>query len=158
MNLRRIWLNKLAAFFVGGTVAVGASQNPANAQDRGFGLPSDAQVQAAFGVAYNHLGLMEYCAAKKFATAVDVVNARKVLDAGIAGMSVGPTARAQQAVGQHGTIIGKQLIGLMNTEDPTHPEMVPEGQTVSLADNARAQHTSERTLCHQMAAQVAPLR
>ena len=109
-------------------------------------------------MAYNHLGLMQYCAAKKFASAADVANTRKVLDATITGMDVSPTARAQQAVGQHGNIIGRQLIGLMDPQSSTHPEMVPEGQTVSLADNAHAQHTSERTLCRQMAAQVAPLR
>ena len=122
---------ELAAFLVVGTVA---------------------QIQAAFGVAFNHLGLMQYCAAKKFATIADVANTRKVVDATVAGMDVSPAARAQQAVGQHGNIIGKQLIGLMDPQNQINPEMVPEGQTVSLADNAHAQHTSKRTLCRQMAA------
>ncbi|MGI4799093.1 MAG: hypothetical protein ACRYG8_34660 [Janthinobacterium lividum] len=147
-------IHDLAALLVAGTVAFSVGLSQASAQD----IPTDTQIQAAFGVAYNHLGLMQYCAAKKFASAADVANTRKVLDATITGMDVSPTARAQQAVGQHGNIIGRQLIGLMDPQSSTHPEMVPEGQTVSLADNAHAQHTSERTLCRQMAAQAAPLR
>ena len=126
----------------------------ASAQD----LPTDDQIQAAFGVVYNHLGLMEYCAAKKFAKATDVANTRKVVKATVAGMNVSAASRAQETVGQHGTIIGEQLIGLMDPKNPAHPEMVPKGRTVSLADNAREQNTSERELCGQMAAQAAPLR
>lgn len=152
--MRPIVIGKITAFVVAGAIALSIDANQARAQD----LPTDTQIQAAFGVSYNHLGLMQYCAARKFATAADVANSRKVVEATVAGMNVSPAARAQQEVGQHGTIIGKQIIGLMDPRNPAHPEMVPEGQTMSLADNAKAQHTSERALCRQMAAQAAPLR
>ncbi len=130
-----------------------ASSRPALAQD----IPTDTQVQQAFGTVYNHLGLIEYCAAKGFATAADVANARKSVDATTGGMSVGAAARAQEAVGRRGDIVGKQIIGLMDASNPARPEVVPEGRTMSLADNARSQKSSERTLCQQMAAQVEPL-
>ena len=136
-----------------GTLAWAAYPPFAQAQD----LPTDAQMQAAFGTAYNHLGLMEYCAAKGFARSADVANTRRMVDATVVGMDVTAAARAQEAAGQHGNIVGKQLIGLMQSDNPAHPEMVPDRQTMSLADNARAQKTSERTLCRQMAAQVAPV-
>ena len=114
-------------------------------------------MQAAFGTVYNHLGLMEYCASKGFATATDVANARKAANAAIMGMTTSAATRAQEQVGARGTIVGRQLVGLMNPDDPAHPEMVPEGRTMSLADNARAQKTTEQALCRQMADQVAPL-
>ncbi|WP_174298141.1 hypothetical protein [Sphingomonas bacterium] len=69
-----------------------ASSRPALAQD----IPTDTQVQQAFGRVYNHLGLIEYCAAKGFATAADIANARKTVDATTGGMSVGAAARAQE--------------------------------------------------------------
>ena len=131
-----------------------ADPGTAAAQD----MPTDAQIQAAFGTVYNHLGLMEYCAAKGFATAADVANTRKVVAATIAGMEVSAAAHAQEAIGRRGQIVGKQLIGLMDLDNPAHPEMVLDGQNMSLADSARAQKISERKLCGQMAAQVAPLR
>ncbi|WP_174291997.1 hypothetical protein [Sphingomonas bacterium] len=135
------------------TAAWGSISAPAAAQD----LPTDAQVQAAFGATYNHLGLMEYCAAKGFATAADVANTRKMVDAVTRGITVGAAARAQETVGEGGTIIGEQVIGLMDSSNPARPEVVPAGKTMSLADNARVQKTSERVLCGQMAAQGAPL-
>jgi hypothetical protein len=125
----------------------------AQAQD----LPTDAQLQAAFGTVYNHLGLMEYCAAKGFATATDVANMRRMVDATIAGMTVEAAARAQEDIGRRGDIVGPQFIGLLDSSNPARPELVPEGQTMSLADNARAQKSSERALCGLMAAQVEPL-
>ncbi len=130
------------------------SRGTSKAQD----FPTDAQVQAAFATAYNHLGLMEYCASKQYATAADVANSRKVVAVTVAGMTVSAAARAQEVAGHQGRILGKQLIGLMDPDNPAHPEMVPEGQVMSLADNARAQKTSERELCGQMAAQAAPLQ
>jgi hypothetical protein len=128
-----------------GALALG----PLQAQD-----PTDQQLQTAFGSVYNHLGLMEYCMGKGFATAVDVANTRKSVVATIAGMTVTPAAFAQQAVGRRGDIVGPQVIGLMDSSNPARPEEVREGQTTSLADNARAQKSSERTLCRQMAEQA----
>jgi len=92
----------VAASFVVGILVSGVWSHKVNAQD----LPTDVQIQAAFGVAYNHLGLMEYCAAKRFASTADVANTRKVVDVTVAGMDVSPTARAQQAVGRHGSHSG----------------------------------------------------
>ena len=125
---------------------------PAQAQD----LPTDAQLQAAFGTMYNRLGLIEYCADKGFATAADVVNTRRMVDATVAGMTVEDAAREQEHIGRRGNIVGPQLIGLLDISNPSRPEVVPEGQTMSLANNARAQKSSERELCRQMAAQVQP--
>ena len=88
-------LHELAAFLVAGTFALSVGLNQASAQD----VPTDTQIQAAFGVAYNHLGLMQYRAAKKFATVAEVANTRKVVEATVAGMNVSPTARAQQVIG-----------------------------------------------------------
>lgn len=121
---------------------------PLHAQD----LPTDEQLQAAFGASYNHLGLMEYCVDKGFAKFDDVVNARRTVAAIVAGMDVSAGTRAQQEIGRRGDIVGPQVIGLMGS-NPAHPEAVPEGQTMSLADNARAQKSSERILCKQMAEQ-----
>ena len=120
-------------------------------------LPTDAQIQAAFRTAYNHLGLMEYCQDRGFAAAADVANARKSVNAVVAGMSVGPAARAHEAVGRRGDIVGPQLIGLLDASNSARPEVVPEGRAMSLAANARAQNIPERTLCSQMAPQEAPL-
>ena len=120
-------------------------------------LSTDAQIQAAFGTVYNHLGLMEYCASKGYASVGDVANARKAAAAAIMGMNTTAVARAQEQVGVRGTIVGRQLVGLMDPANPAHPEMVRDGETMSLADNARAQHTTEQALCRQMAEQVAPL-
>jgi len=117
-------------------------------------LPSDEQLQRAFGATYNRLGLVEYCVAKGFANAGDVANARRIVAATLSGMTATPAALAQQEVGRRGTIVGPQVIGLMNPADPAHPEAVGEGQTVSLAENARAQKLSERTLCKQMTEQA----
>ena len=136
-----------------GALAGVACVQPAAAQD----LPSDAQIQQAIGTAYNHLGLIEYCADKGFATTADVANMRKMVGAVSAGLSAGAAARAQEAVGRRGVIVGSQIIGLMDASNPARPEVVPEGRRMSLADNARAQKSSERTLCGQMAEQVAPL-
>ena len=84
-NVLRTTLTCLLAVTVSFTVGL----RQASAQD----LPTDAQLQAAFGVAYNHLGLMQYCAAKKLATSTDVANSRKILNATVAGMDVSPAAR-----------------------------------------------------------------
>ncbi|MET3726235.1 hypothetical protein [Sphingomonas trueperi] len=129
-----------------GTASVGSLQ----AQD----LPSDEQLQRAFGATYNRLGLIEYCAANGFANTGDVVNARRIVAATLSGMTATPAALAQQEVGRRGTIVGPQVIGLMNPADPAHPEEVREGQRISLAENARAQKLSERTLCKQMTEQA----
>jgi hypothetical protein len=137
---------RMTAAIVAGALALGPSQ----AQE----LPTDQQLQTAFGSVYNHLGLMEYCMGKGFAAAVDVANTRKSVVATIAGMTVTPAAFAQQAVGRRGNIVGPQVIGLMDSSNPARPEEVREGQTMSLADNARAQKSSERTLCRQMAEQA----
>ncbi len=152
--MRLYVIRKPALCLLVGVLACGAFSGPAGAQD----LPTDAQIQAAFGTAYNHLGLVEYCTAKRYAKPADVANTRKMVEATVAGMVVSAASRSQEAVGQHGNIVGEQLIGLMDPNNPAHPEMVPDGRTVSLADNARAQKISERTLCGQMAAQAAPLR
>ncbi|RZL80239.1 MAG: hypothetical protein EOP66_06640, partial [Sphingomonas sp.] len=48
------------------TILAGAlALGPLQAQE----LPTDQQLQTAFGSVYNHLGLMEYCMGKGFATA-----------------------------------------------------------------------------------------
>lgn len=134
-------------------VASSALSSEVQAQE----LPTDAQLQMAFGTVYNHLGLMEYCASKGFASAADVANTRKMVDVTIAGMKVEAMALAQEEIGRRGEIVGPQFIGLMDSSNPARPEVVPEGRTMSLADNARAQKSSERTLCTQMAAQVEPM-
>jgi len=137
----------VACGMLAGAVSLGTVQ----AQE----LPTDRQLQAAFGAVYNRLGLMEYCAAKRFADAGDVANSRRSVTATIAGMAVAAEARAQQAVGRRGHIVGPQVIGLMNSSNRDRPEELGEGQTMSLADNARAQQSTERTLCRQMADQAA---
>ncbi len=152
--MRRCMKGKAAAFLFAGAVAWDACAGTASAQE----LPTDAQMQAAFGTAYNHLGLMEYCVGHGYAHAGDVANTRRMVEATVAGMDVSAAARGQQAVGQRGFVIGEQLVGRMDPGNPSHPEMVPAGRTMSLADNARAQKTSVRELCAQMAAQVAPVR
>jgi fructose-specific component phosphotransferase system IIB-like protein len=70
------------------------------------------------------------------------------------GMSVMAAAREKQEIGRRGDIVGPQIIGLMGSGNAAGPEEVLEGQTISLADNARAQNTSERVLCRQMAEQT----
>ncbi|WP_260599460.1 hypothetical protein [Sphingomonas endolithica] len=127
---------------------------PLQAQD----IPTDDQLQAAFGAVYNRLGLMEYCTRKGFADAGDVANTRKTVVATIAGMSVTAVALGQQEVGRRGDIVGPQIIGLMGSGNPARPGEVREGQTMSLADNARAQHSSERLLCNQMAEQASAVQ
>ena len=120
-------------------------------------LPTDAQMQAAFGSVYNHLGLLEYCRAKGFATAADVANMQGVVRSTTQGTTVTTEARAKEAVGRGGVIVGPQVIGLLDASNPARPEKVPDGRTMTLANNARAQKTTEQTLCRQMAAQVAPV-
>lgn len=137
----------------GCAIASAAFVSASHAQE----LPTDAELQMAFGTVYNHLGLMEYCASKGFAGAVDIANTRKMVDVTIAGMSVDAAARAQEDVGRRGDIVGPQFIGLLDSSNPARPEVVPAGRIMSLANNARAQKLSERTLCAQMAAQVEPL-
>ena len=119
-------------------------------------LPTDDQIQSAFGIGYDRLGLMEYCASQGFAGPADVANARRTVAAITGSMSVGAAAKAQEAFGRRGTIVGEQAVGLMDAGNPARPEVVPAGRTMSLADNARAQKTTERVLCSQMAAQMAP--
>ncbi|MET3710440.1 hypothetical protein ABIC65_001120 [Sphingomonas trueperi] len=132
-------------------VALGtASVSRLQAQD----LPSDERLQRAFGATYNRLGLIEYCVAKGFANTGDVANARRTVAATLSGMTATPAALAQQEVGRRGIIVGPQVIGLMNPADPAHPEEVREGQMISLAENARVQRLSERTLCKQMTEQA----
>jgi hypothetical protein len=145
-RFRTALARRTTAAILAGALALG----PLQAQE----LPTDQQLQTAFGSVYNHLGLMEHCMGKGFATAVDVANTRKSVVATIAGMTVTPKAFAQQAVGRRGDIVGPQVIGLMDSSNPARPEEVREGQTMSLADNARAQKSSERTLCRQMAEQA----
>lgn len=140
----------LARYMTTGILAGVLSLCPLQAQE----LPTDEQLQTAFGSVYNHLGLMEYCMDKGFANAGDVANMRRSVIATIAGMTVIPAALAQQAVGRRGDIVGTQVIGLMDSSNPARPEEVREGQTMSLADNARAQKSSERTLCREMADQA----
>ena len=140
----------LASLAATAILAATLSHGPLQAQE----LPTDHQLQMAFGSVYNHLGLMEYCMAKGFANAVDVANTRRSVVATVAGMTVTPAALAQQAVGRRGDIVGPQVIGLMNSSSSARPEEVREGQTMSLADNARAQKSSERMLCRQMADQA----
>ena len=127
------------------------------AQDLDF--PTDTQMQAAYGTVYNHLGLMEYCAGKGYAKASDVANSHKQVAAIMGHNIAGASARAREKLGAEGIILGKQMIGLMDlgNKNPAHPEMVQEGTTMSLADNARAQGTTEQVLCRQMAEQAAPL-
>ena len=145
-RFRTVLYGRMTAAILTGALAVG----PLKAQE----LPTDQQLQAAFGAVHNHLGLMEYCMGKGFATDVDVANTRKSVVAAIAGMTVGPAMLALQVVGRRGDIVGPQLIGLMDSSNPARPEEVREGQTMSLADNARAQNSSERVLCKQMAEQA----
>ncbi|MBD8701980.1 hypothetical protein IFT54_19410 [Sphingomonas sp. CFBP 13714] len=145
-RFRTALARRTTAAILAGALALG----PLQAQE----LPTDQQLQTAFGSVYNHLGLMEHCMGKGFATAVDVANTRKSVVATIAGMTVTPKAFSQQAVGRRGDIVGPQVIGLMDSSNPARPEEVREGQTMSLADNARAQKSSERTLCRQMAEQA----
>jgi hypothetical protein len=145
-RFRTVLYGRMTAAILTATLAV----SPLKAQE----LPTDQQLQAAFGAVYNHLGLMEYCRGKGFATDVDVANTRKSVVAAIAGMTVGPAMLALQGVGRRGDIVGPQVIGLMDSTNPARPEEVREGQTMSLADNARAQKSSERTLCRQMAEQA----
>lgn len=121
------------------------------------GIPTDAQLQAAFATLYNRLGLMEYCADSGLSTLVDVANTRRMVDSTVAGMTVEDATRMQQSVGRRGYIIGPQTIGLLDVSNPARPEVVGAGETMSLADNARAQKSSERDLCMQLAAQVEPL-
>jgi hypothetical protein len=143
--MRTFYLKRMVGVALG-TASVCSLQ----AQD----LPSDEQLQRAFGATYNRLGLIEYCVAKGFANTGDVANARRIVVATLSGMTATPAARAQQEVGRRGTIVGPQVIGLMNPADPAHPEEVGEGQAMLLAENARAQKLSERTLCKQMTEQA----
>jgi hypothetical protein len=123
---------------------------PVHAQE----LPTDDQLQAAFGAVYNRLGLMEYCSSKGFANASDVANTRKTAVATVMGMSVTAAALGKQETGRRGIVVGPQFIGLMGSGEPARPEEVREKQTMSLADNARVQKSSERVLCKQMAGQA----
>ena len=120
-------------------------------------LPTDTQIQTAFGAFYNHLGLLEHCRAKGFATAADVANMKGVVNSQTQGITVTAEARAKEAVGRGGVIVGPQVVGLLDASNPARPEKVPDCRTMTLADNARAQKTTEQTLCRQMAAQVAPV-
>jgi hypothetical protein len=123
---------------------------PLHAQE----LPTDDQLQTVFGAVYNRLGLMEYCRSKGFASASDVANTRKTVVATIMGVSVTVAALGKRETGRRGIVVGPQFIGLMGSSDPARPEEVRDGQTMSLADNARAQKSSERALCKQMAEQA----
>lgn len=123
---------------------------PSQAQE----LPTDDQLQAAFGAVYNRLGLMEYCQTKGFSDASDVANTRRMVAATLKGMSITAAALEKQELGRRGDIVGPQVIGLMGSGIPARPEEVLDGRTMSLADNARAQNTSERVLCRQMAEQA----
>lgn len=143
--MRKFYL-KLMVGIALGTASVSSLQ----AQE----LPSDEGLQRAFGATYNRLGLIEYCVANGFANTGDVANARRIVAATLSGMTATPAALAQQEVGRRGTIVGPQVIGLMNPADPAHPEEVREGQTISLAENAQVQRLSERTLCKQMTEQA----
>lgn len=80
-----------------------------------------------------------------------------MIDVTIAGLKVEAMALAQEEIGRRGDIVGPRFIGLMDPSNPARPEVVPEGRTMSLADNARTQKSSQRTLCKQMAAQVEPM-
>lgn len=136
-----------ACRLIAGALAAAAVPG-ASAQD----FPTDGQVQAAFGTLYDHLGLLEYCAAKGYASAADVDAVRLEVRTVVAGTQVSPEARAREAQGRRGEVIGRQIVGLMRP-GPAHPELVPEGRTATLADVARAQGITERALCGQMAAQ-----
>lgn len=138
---------KRAVLFVLASVMTGAVQ----AQDI---LPSDAEMQKALGGAYNHLGLIEYCADHGHATAQDVVQAHKVTETLVGTLTPEPAAMAQEKAGREGTIIGLQIVGRMELAEAEHPEIVPEGRTMTFADNARAQKLTERELCQQMVAQM----
>jgi len=140
----------LSESVLGCALAGALSLGPVQAQE----LPTDRQLQMVFGALCNRLGLMEYCMDAGLAKAVDVANTRRSVVATIAGMTVTPAAVAQQATGRRGYIVGPQIIGLMDSSDPVRPEEVPEGQVMSLADHARAQKSTERTLCRQMADQA----
>lgn len=88
-------------------VALGTSTvSNLQAQD----LPSDEQLQRAFGATYNRLGLIEYCAANGFANTGDVANARRIVAATLSGMTATPAALAQQEIGRRGTIVGPQVV------------------------------------------------
>jgi hypothetical protein len=141
----------LAAALILGTASIGSPLRRVQAQD----LPSDDQLQKAFGAAYNHLGLIEYCADRGYANAGDIANARQTVVALLGGMPAAPSARALEGVGQHGTIVGPQVVGLMDSSNPMRPEEVRDGQSMTLAENARLQKSSERALCRQMADQAA---
>jgi len=138
-------IKRMAGCVLGCALAFG----PLHAQD----LPTDDQLQTLFGAAYNRLGLMEYCVGKGFAAAGDVANSRRTVVATVAGMRVTAAAVGKQESGRRGDIVGPQFIGLMGSGNPARPEEVREGQTMSLADNARAQNSSEHVLCTQMAEQ-----
>ena len=120
-------------------------------------MPNGAQMQAAFGSLYNHLGLLEYCQSRGFASATDITNMRAVVKAQTGGIIVTADARAKEGPGRQGMIVGPQVIGLLDSSNPARPEKVPDGQTMTLAVNAHAQKTTEQALCRQMAAQAAPL-
>lgn len=140
-------MSKRAVLFAVALTMTGAVQ----AQDI---LPSDAEMQKALGGAYNHLGLIEYCADQGHATAQDVEQAHKVTATLVGTLTPEPAAMAQEKVGREGTIIGLQIVGRMELASATHPEIVPEGRTMSFADNARAQKLTEGELCQQMVAQM----
>jgi hypothetical protein len=149
------WKTSRLKRWIAAIIVLACSAGPVTAEDQD--MPVGALIQEAIGIGYDRLGLMEYCAAHGSASADDVANVRKVAEGIAHGFSVGAAARAQEAVGRQGTIIGQQAIGLLDASNPARPEIVPAGKTMSLADNARAQGTTERVLCGQMAAQVAPL-
>lgn len=117
-------------------------------------LPSDAEMQKALGGAYNHLGLIEYCADHGYASDADVAQARKVAAIIVGTLTPEPAALEQEGTGRDGTIIGLQIVGRMDLTNAAHPEVVPEGRTMLFADNARAQKLTERELCQQMVAQM----
>ncbi|WP_206237903.1 hypothetical protein [Novosphingobium terrae] len=117
-------------------------------------FPSDAEMQKALGGAYNHLGLIEYCADHGHASEADVVQARKVTSIIVGNLTVEPAALAQEDAGRDGTIVGLQIVGRMDLTNAAHPEVVPDGRTMLFADNARAQKLTERELCQQMVAQM----
>lgn len=131
--------------------AIGVLASAAAAQ-----FPSDAQVQAAVNVVYDHQGLIEYCADKGWATADDVAAVRLQTKTVMEhmGAAENATALSYEAQGRRGVILGRQFIGLMRMDSKTHPEIVAEGQTMAFADNARAQGLTERVLCGQITAQV----
>jgi hypothetical protein len=144
-------VSKRAVLFAVATMTTGVMTGAVQAQDL---LPSDAEMQKALGGAYNHLGLIEYCADHGHATAQDVTQAHKVTETLVGTLTPEPAAMAQEKDGREGTIIGLQIVGRMDLASVGHPEIVPEGRTMSFADNARAQKLTERELCQQMVAQM----